>query len=95
MQMTAAAKESKRLFTSIQSILDWLGNDVEYAPVHGDGAGVYTLVALTISSEIPKSVRRETYRYYSVKLKDKKANSYLIVGTKDIKKAVTANGNCP
>lgn len=93
--MNTAVKESELLFPTVKSIIDWLGNDVEYTPAHGDGAGVYTLVSLTISSEIPKSVRRETYRYYSVKLKDKKANSYLDAGTKDIKKAVTANGNCP
>lgn len=95
MKMNTAVKESELVFPTVKSIIDWLGNDVEYIPKHGDGAGVYTLVALVISSEVPKGIERNTYRYYTVRLKDKKANSYLIVNTNDIKKAVTENGNCP
>lgn len=88
--MTEAVKESKRQFVSVKSIIDWLGKDVEFSPPNGDGAGVYTLVAVTISCEDMHLTSRDTYRHYSAKLKDKKAkNSYIKVRIKDIKKAVT------
>lgn len=88
--MTEAIKESERTFPTIKSIIDWLGKDVEYCSKNGYGGGIYTLVAMTISSEIPKGFPQETYLHYSAKIKDKQAkNSYITVNIGDIKKAVT------
>lgn len=88
--MTKAVEESQRVFPTVKSVMDWLGKDVEYCPKNGYGGGIYTLVALTISSEIPKGFPQETYLHYSAKIKDKQANnSHIVVNIGDIKKAVT------
>lgn len=94
--MTKAVEESKRVFPTVKSVMDWLGKDVEYCPKNGYGGGIYTLVAFIASSEIPNDLLYQEHRHYSARIKDKQANnSYIVVNIGDIKKAVTANGNCP